>query len=180
MKRVLLGFAAGLFLLSPASAQQAASPETNPVSNALRRMVETEARNTVAAAETMPADKYSFRPTPQQRSFGELVAHIAGMNYRFCSTISGAGMPKAAPLKDTDPKDALVAGLKTSWEYCTQELAKLDDSKMGEAVPFFGGRTASRGAVMMTLAEEFGDHYAAEAMYLRLNGLLPPTAQPRM
>jgi len=180
MKRVWLGFAAVLLLLSPARAQQAPSPEANPVSNALRRLVETEGRNTVGAAQTMPADKYSFRPTPPQRSFAQLVAHITGMNYRLCSTISGADMPKTDLPKETDPKDTLVAGLKASFDYCTQTLAAVDDSKLGENVPFFGGRTASRGAVMMTFAEEFGDHYSTAAMYLRLNGLLPPTAQPRM
>ena len=89
-------------------------------------------------------------------------------------------MPKTDLPKETDPKDTLVAGLKASFDYCTQTLAKVDDSKLGETVPFFGGRTASRGAVMMTFAEEFGDHYSTAAMYLRLNGLLPPTAQPRM
>jgi hypothetical protein len=179
MKRAMLGLAAVAMFACTADAQQTPQPETNPVSNALRRLVETESRNTVAAAEEMPADKYAFRPTPQQITFGHLVAHMADMNYRFCSMISGAETPKMAPPKDTDPKDTLVPALKASFDFCAQSLAKVDDSKLGEQVPFFGGRLASRGAVMITIAQDYGDHYSMASVYLRLNGLLPPTAQPR-
>lgn len=179
MKRAMLGLMAVAVLGFTAHAQQTPQPEMNPVSNGLRRLVEMESRNTVAAAEEMPADKYSFRPTPQQITFGHLVAHMADANYRFCSMISGAEIPKTAQPKDTDPKDALVAALKASFDFCTQSLAKVDDSKLGEQVPFFGGRLASRGAVMITLAQDYGDHYSMASVYLRLNGLLPPTAQPR-
>lgn len=179
MKRAMLGLMAVAVVAFTAGAQQTPQPETNPVSNALRRLVETESRNTVAAAEEMPADKYGFRPTPQQITFGHLVAHMVDANYRFCSMISGAETPKMAQPKDTDPKDTLVPALKASFDFCTQSLAKVDDSKLGEQVPFFGGRLASRGAVMMILAQDYGDHYSMASVYLRLNGLLPPTAQPR-
>lgn len=179
MKRVMMGLAAALLLAIPAGAQQTASAEANPVSSAVKRLVETEARNMVAAADEMPADKYSFRPTPAQVTFGHLIVHATAMNYRFCSMLSGAEMPKSPEPKETDPKDTLVAALKSSFEFCTQSLAKLDDSKLGEQVPFFGGRTISRGGLMITLAEDYGDHYSTAAMHLRLNGLLPPTAQPR-
>lgn len=179
MKRAMLGLMAAAVFACTAYAQQPAQPEANPVSNALRRLVEMEARNTVGAAEAMPADKYAFRPTPQQITFGHLVKHMGDANYRFCSMISGTEVPKTAETKDTDPKDTLVAALKSSFDFCTQSLAKVDDSKLGEQVPFFGGRLASRGAVMITLAEDYGDHYSMASVYLRLNGLLPPTAQPR-
>jgi hypothetical protein len=88
-------------------------------------------------------------------------------------------MPKMEPAKDTDPKDTLVAALKSSFAFCAQSLAKLDDSNLGEQVPFFGGRLASRGAVVLTLAQDYGDHYSMASVYLRLNGLLPPTARRR-
>ena len=179
MKRIVLTFFAVAVAAFTASAQQASSPEANPVSNALRRLVESNSKNMIASAEEMPADKYSFRPTPAQMSFGILVVHATRMNYRFCSIIAGTEAPKTAEVKDTDPKDTLVAALKSSFDFCTQSFAKLDDSKLGEQVPFFGGRMASRGAMIVTLAEDYGDHYSTAAMHLRLNGLLPPTAQPR-
>ncbi|HXJ18407.1 MAG TPA: DinB family protein [Candidatus Polarisedimenticolia bacterium] len=179
MKRVILGLMAVALFGCAAYAQQNAKPETNPVSNALRTLVERESSITVAAVEEMPADKFSFRPTPQQITFGHLVAHMGEANYRFCSMISGAQMPKMESVKDTDPKDTLVAALKSSFAFCAQSLAKLDDSNLGEQVPFFGGRLASRGAVVLTLAQDYGDHYSMASVYLRLNGLLPPTARRR-
>ena len=179
MKRAVFALVAAATLGLSASAQQTSRPETNPVANALRSLVERESGNTVAAAEEMPADKYSFRPTPQQMTFGHMVAHMVDMNYRFCSMISGTASPKSAQTSDTDPKGTLVPALKSSFDFCKQSLANLDDSKLGEQVPFFGGRLASRGAVIVTLAQDYGDHYAMASVYLRLNGLLPPTAQPR-
>jgi hypothetical protein len=162
-----------------APAQQAPAPDANPVSSALRAIVARESRVVVAGAEEMPADKYSYHPTPEQMTFGKLVAHMATSNFGLCSTISGVPAPKSDPLAETDPKDKLVGALKASFDFCTQSLANLDDSKLGEQLPFFGGRTAPRATLMFVLASDFADHYSAEASYLRLNGLLPPTAQPR-
>ncbi len=177
MKHWKLGLAAVLIVGFTAGAQQTPQTEANPVSNGLRRLEATEAKNTVAAVASMPADKFDFRPTPQQNTFGHLVAHMIQMNYVFCPMISGAEAPKVAPVKETDPKDTLVPALKASFDYCGQVFANMDDSKLGEQVPFFGGRLMSRGSVAVIFAEDYGDHYSTAAMYLRLNGVLPPTAQ---
>lgn len=179
MNRIFLMILAAALAPLAASAQQGAAPEANPVSNALRGIVARESKVVVAAADEMPADKYGFHPTPEQMSFGKLVAHMATSNFGLCSTISGVPAPKQDDLKETDPKDKLVGALKASFDFCTQSLANLDDSKLGEPLPFFGGRTASRATLMFVLADDFSDHYSTAATYLRLNGLLPPTAQPR-
>lgn len=179
MNRIFLVILAAALAPLAAPAQQGAAPEANPVSNALRGIVARESKVVVAAADEMPADKYGFHPTPEQMSFGKLVAHMATSNFGLCSTISGVPAPKQDDLKETDPKDKLVGALKASFDFCTQSLANLDDSKLGEPLPFFGGRTASRATLMFVLADDFSDHYSTAATYLRLNGLLPPTAQPR-
>jgi len=182
MKKLLVILAMALAPLA-ASAQQGAAPpaapEANPVSNALRGIVARESRVVVAGAEEMPADKYSYHPTPGQMTFGKLVAHMATSNFGLCATISGVPAPKLDDLQETDPKDKLVGALKASFDFCTTSLANLDDSKLGEPLPFFGGRTAPRATLMFVLASDFSDHYSTEASYLRLNGLLPPSAQPR-
>ena len=181
--KFLRSIAAILFFCAPALAQQSAAPaapaaktEANPIASHLRDDVADNAKNMVAAADEMPADKYSFSPTPQQMTFAHLIVHAVRLNYGMCSTISGQAKPdvKAA---EADGKDKLVAALKTSFDYCTTALANVDDSKLGDSLPFFGGRTISRGGMMMTLSAEFADHYSMAAMYLRLNGLLPPTAK---
>ncbi|MGH9682564.1 MAG: DinB family protein [Candidatus Acidiferrales bacterium] len=177
MKRIIVAVA--VLALTPAfiCAGQTAQPETNPVSSAVRTITARAAKNLVAAAEEMPADKYGYKPTPQQMTFGKLVEHMAGSNKFLCSKISGVAAPAEEKLSETDPKDKLVGALKASFAYCTQALANVDDSKLGEPLTIFGGRTASRAAAMIGLTNDFADHYSMAAMYLRLNGLLPPTAR---
>lgn len=169
----ILAFPLGLALPHATAAQQAG----NPVSDALRESLKSAERNLVAAAKAMPAEKYSFSPTPEQMSFGKLVLHVAGSNDYMCATISGTKAPERQKLEPGDAKDKLVAALEESFAYCTTALAKVTDSNLGEEVPFFGGRTISRAAAMLGLSEDWGDHYSLAATELRLNGILPPTAQ---
>jgi DinB superfamily len=172
-----------LFICASAFAQQSAAPaapaaktETNPISSHLRDDVADNAKDMLAAADEMPADKYNFSPTPQQMTFAHLIVHATRLNYGACSGISGQAKPDVK-IAEADGKDKLVAALKTSFDFCSTALANVDDSKLGESLPFFGGRTISRGGMMMTLSAEYADHYSIAAMYLRLNGLLPPTAK---
>ena len=154
--------------------------EKNPVTSAVKEMLPRQAKNLVAAAEEMPADKYSYKPTEQQMPFGDLVLHILGTNNTLCSKIGEIPEVKPpVPLKETDGKDKLVAALKASFDFCTTALAKVDDTKLGDEVELFGGRKGSRAAALIILASSWSDHYGAEAMYLRLSGLLPPTAHPK-
>lgn len=152
-------------------------PVTNPVSGAVKNQLPRFQKNMVAAAEAMPAEKYNFKPTPEMNSFAHLVMHIAQSNNGLCSKISDTAPPDAK-LADTDPKDKLVAGLRASFEYCSSALDKVDDSKLGDQMMLFGNRPFTRAAVLIILSDDWYDHYGAQAVYLRLNGILPPTAQP--
>jgi hypothetical protein len=150
---------------------------SNPVSDALRESLGRAESNLVAAAKEMPADKYSFAPTPAQMSFGKLVLHVAGSNNFMCATIAGSKPPERSKLEPGDAKDKLVSALEQSFQYCHTALANLSDSNLAEEVPFFGGRKISRASAVLGLAEDWGDHYSLAATELRLNGMLPPTAQ---
>jgi hypothetical protein len=178
MKKVLVILAA-VAMLTFASFAQTPQPSKNPVSDAVRSMLDRQAKNMVAAADEMPADKYSFHPTPSQMTFGHLVVHMAGSNNLLCSKISGVPAPAGDKLADTDPKDKLVGALKASFDFCTQTLAKVDDSNLSEQLTLFGTRTATRAATMIILTNDFADHYSTAAAYLRANDLLPPTAQKK-
>jgi DinB superfamily len=153
------------------------SPVANPVSGFVKAGVARYEKNMVAAAEAMPAEKYGFKPSPEMNSYGHLMMHIAESNNAFCSKISGQSAPDVK-LSETDPKDKLVAAVKDSFAFCTTALAKVDDSKLGEQFVFFGNRPISRGGALVALGGSWTDHYATQAIYLRLNGILPPTAQP--
>jgi hypothetical protein len=153
-----------------------AQAESNPVSNAVRGAVARQTKNLLAAAQAMPADKYGSRPTPEQMTFGHLILHVVGEDTLLCSKISGMPAPAMDKVADTDPKDKIVATLQTSIDFCTQALAKLDDSALGEQLPLFGGRMASRAQAMVNLAADLSDHYSLAATELRLNGITPPSA----
>jgi uncharacterized damage-inducible protein DinB len=154
-----------------------AQTNSNPVSSALRDILPGRQKNTVAAVEAMPADKFSFKPTPDQMTFGHLVAHMIESNYLFCSKTSGVTAPKSEDVSDSAPKEKLVAALQSSFAFCAESLGKLEDAKLGETTEGFGGKTVTRGWFSLVLASSWGDHYAEAAMYLRLNGVAPPTAK---
>jgi uncharacterized damage-inducible protein DinB len=166
-----------LLLLAAAAAQTTSGPTNNPVSTALRDVLPGRQKNTVAAVEAMPAEKFNYKPTADQMTFGHLVLHIAETNDLLCSKAAAVPAPKVDEVKETDSKDKLVAALKASFDFCSDALAKMDDSRLAETTEIFPGRQGSRAWASMILAGAWADHYAEAAMYLRLNGVLPPTAK---
>jgi len=150
----------------------------NPVTNGFRFIEQHQAKNIVAAAEIMPADKYGFKPTPAQMSFGDVVAHlITDGNDYLCSAASGLKAPERGKFAGTDPKDKLVASLKDSFQFCETAAAQMQDAQLGDSIDFFGGRRVTRGVATLITIADWADHYSQMAIYLRLNGLLPPTAK---
>src|SRR6184192_1328515 len=150
----------------------------NPVTNGLRAIEQRYAKNIVDAAEEMPADKYGYKPTPAQMTFGDVVAHLIreGNNY-LCSAASGMKQPDVDKFAGTDPKDKLVAGLKESFKFCETVLALIQDAQLGDSIDFFGGRKVTKGMAALITVADWADHYSQMAIYLRLNGLLPPSAK---
>jgi uncharacterized damage-inducible protein DinB len=149
----------------------------NPVSTALRDILPGWQKNTVAAVEAMPADKFTYKPSADQMTFGHLVAHMAETNFLLCGKATDVPAPKVEEVKETDSKDKLVAALRASFDFCSDALAKMDDSKLAETTEGFGGKQVTRAWISLVLAGTWADHYAETAMYLRLNGMLPPTAK---
>jgi uncharacterized damage-inducible protein DinB len=150
----------------------------NPVTNGVRAIAQRQTKSIVDAAEEMPADKYGFKPTPAQMSFGDVVVHLIheGNDY-LCSAATGQKAPERAKFAGTDPKDKLVAGLKESFQFCQTAFAPLQDAQLGDSTEFFGGRKVTRAVAALITVADWADHYSQMAIYLRLNGLLPPTAK---
>jgi len=176
MKRTLL-IPTLLLLAAAAIAQTAPAQTKNPVSSALRDILPNRQKNTVAAVEAMPADKFNYKPTADQMTFGHLVAHMVEANNALCSGAAAVQAPKVEPVNESDSKDKLVAALKASFDFCSDALAKMDDSKLSETTDGPGGQQLSRARSALGIASNWADHYAEAAMYLRLNGVLPPTAK---
>jgi uncharacterized damage-inducible protein DinB len=160
-----------IFLAASAFAQT-----KNPVSSALREMLPGRQKNVVGAMEAMPADKFNYKPSADQMTFAHLAAHIADSNNLFCSGAAAVPAPKVDKAQESDSKDKLVAAVKASFDFCSDALSKMDDSKLAESADFFG-QPATRARIALILASSWADHYAEASMYLRLNGVLPPTAK---
>lgn len=163
-------------VLTVVPALLAAQAAPSPIADAFRTYEARSARKLVAAFETMPADKYGYKPTPAQMSVAGVALHLAEGNDFFCSTLTGSTAPKRDSIAETAPKDQLVARLKDTFDYCATALAKLDDSALAEQLPFFGSKV-SRATMILIATGDYEDHYSQMANYLRLNGLLPPTAR---
>lgn len=157
------------FVSSSATAQA-------PVAAAFRDFASTEAKNLLAAAKDIPADKYSYKPTPAQMSVGDIVQHLNQGNDLLCGSIGGTKAPARVKLTGASSKKELVDMLEETFEFCSKSLAGVDDSKLTEELPMFG-RKMSRAAVMTITTGDWADHYSQLAIYMRLNGMLPPTAR---
>ncbi|MEO8881041.1 MAG: DinB family protein [Gemmatimonadaceae bacterium] len=156
-----------------------AAAQAAPVSESFREHAVSAGKNLMAAAEIMPAEKYGFKPTPAQMSFGDIVAHLVEGNDYLCGVIGGAKAPTRAKISGASSKTELTGELKDSFAFCNESLAKLDDSKLAEQLPFFGGKTHSRADILLVTIGDWADHYSQTAIYLRMSGLLPPTAKKK-
>jgi hypothetical protein len=165
-----------LLLAALAFAQTKPPLIRNPVSSALREALPGRQKNTVAAVEAMPADKFSYKPSADQMTFGHLVAHMIEANYLLCSKAADFPAPKLEDVKDTDSKDKLAAALNASFDFCSSALAQMDDAKLGETTEGMG-QQLTRARFALGIASNWADHYAEASMYLRLNNILPPTAK---
>jgi hypothetical protein len=172
-----------LVIPAAARAQQPQGQDTTPagpLAAALLITLRRAAEYMPAAAEWMPADKYGFRPTPEQMSFAEIIAHESESNETLCAALGGGTRtPTESMAGASAPKEALVERIRRSFAACQAVVTGLKESALADSVPYFGGRKATKARVAIALAQDWADHYAQAAMYLRLNGLLPPSARPR-
>ncbi|MBI4420767.1 MAG: DinB family protein [Gemmatimonadetes bacterium] len=174
MKRLLVVTVLSL-LGAPAAAQSPA-----PVADALRMYLRQFSRNLVAAADDMPVSKYGYKPTSPQQSVATVVDHLAGSNNLLCAAVAGVPAPTEPAVKpDSTAPDELKARLRRSFTFCETALAGLDDSKLSDSVPWFGGSKRTRASVILALPYDWADHYSQMANYLRLNGISPPNARVR-
>ena len=149
-----------------------------------KAMHATIRRDLAEAAEAMPAEDYSFKPTPQVRSFAELVGHVTAANYLFCSQAQGASLsstPAAATnFERVTAKDALVKALNESLAYCDTVYNATTDQTFGQAVRVAAlgpmqATDTTRGAVLIFNTTHNNEHYGNIVVYLRLKGHVPPS-----
>ena len=165
--------------MASSATPQTSAPVKDPVTASLRALLPRSRNNILGAITAMPADKFNYKPTPEQMSFAHLVVHIIESNNSGCAKAADIAEPKIEEVKESDSKDKMLAAATASFDFCGEALGKMDDSKLGDSIEFFGGRKFPRAMASLGLASGWADHYAAAAQYLRLNGILPPSAQPK-
>lgn len=179
--RCFLSCALTLMLAAPCLvAQQQRNMPAGPMAGAMMAAYQRALRNMPAAAQLMPEDKFGFKPTAEQMSFAEILAHESESNETLCAALAGStATPSESAAGASASKNDLVHRLANSFEYCGTIVGQITESALGDSVPFFGGRKATKARIAIALAQDWADHYAQAAMYLRLNGILPPSARPR-
>jgi hypothetical protein len=169
--------ALGVMVLAATSACALAQDASNPVVASAKEIFQRQSGYMVAAAEQMPADKYGYHPTPEQWTYGKIVSHVVQANFGVCGMLSGNGPGKAPAVSDTASKDQLIPILKQSFETCQKALDGLRDSSLGESITYFREEKKPRARALFELTDDLEDHYSQMASYLRLNGLIPPSAK---
>jgi uncharacterized damage-inducible protein DinB len=171
MKRyaaVLVGIL-GLFA-SPLFAQT----QTPSTADAIRQYYNAVKNNLLKAADKMPDDGYNFKPTPEERSFGGWIAHVADAQTAGCSRALGTPKTPSAGSKTT--KADLVAALKDSFDTCDAAYTALTDANASETVESYRGPTTRLAALAGNVAHD-NECYGAIAVYLRLKGIVPPSSE---
>ncbi len=161
----------GLLAQAPA-ADQAAGPAAE-----VQRSYAGLKANVLKAADKMPAEDYTFKPTPDVRTFGRVVNHITEAQTRSCGAAnrtSADAMAKAPA--ETASKEAIVAALKASFTECDKAYGALTDANLTESFEVFGAKRTRIGLMWGNVAHD-NEQYATLALYLRLKGLVPPSSE---
>ena len=127
-------------------------------------------------AEAIPADKLTWRPSPDARSFAEVFLHVAGERYGILSMM-GANPPagfKAKELeKSTTDKEKIVDDLKQSWDFANQAITGMSNADFAKLLPKLGPQ-ANEGDVIYILVADAHEHLGQLIAYSRQNGIVPP------
>jgi uncharacterized damage-inducible protein DinB len=177
-KRLSFVFAALMLvpvaLLGQEKAPVQSTPTANPITASEKGFYSFVSGAVVAAAQKMPEENYSF--TPEVRSFGQLVGHVADASYSFCSQAIGEANPVKDIEKTKTSKADLVAALKDGVAYCNKAFDSMTDAKGSEMVKLFNFNTAKLAVLSINTAHT-DEHYGNMVTYLRLKGIVPPTSE---
>src|ERR1700752_1865790 len=134
MKRLCSVLVVSMGACVAAVAQEASTSPANPITASEKGFYALVSGEVIAAAEKMPEENYSFKPTPDVRSFGQLVGHVADAQYGFCSMATGEPNPMKAIEKTTTSKADLVTALKDAVAYCNKAYTGMTDAQGSQIV----------------------------------------------
>ena len=171
-----LSIAAILLLTSTAAFSQAAPPPVGPAAEVLRSYKAQE-MNILKAVDKMPTADYSYKPTPEIRTFGRVVNHITEAQFHTCTALNGMPYDKTKVPTEEATKDTIVSALKASFEECDKAYAGLKDATVLEAVSVSPTIKRTRLGMAWGNVSHDNEQYATLSLYLRLKGIAPPTSE---
>jgi uncharacterized damage-inducible protein DinB len=147
------------------------------MASVVKAMHATIRQNLADAAQSMPAEEYSFKATPQVRSFGEFVGHVVNANFFFCSQAKGEPPPRKENFERVTDKAALVTGMTDAMKYCDEVYNATTDANYNTLITMAGPakKQASRGSVLVFNTAHNNEHYGNLVVYMRLKGHVPPS-----
>lgn len=163
-------------LAVPLFAQEPAAAPSNPISASERGFYQLVSGEVIAAAEKMPEENYAFKPTPDVRSYGQLVGHVADAQYNFCAMASGEQPSPKGIEKTKTTKADLVAALKDAVSYCRKTYSDMTDAQGSQMVKMMNYNVA-RLTVLSVNTAHMDEHYGNMVTYLRLKGIVPPSSE---
>ena len=173
MKLPLLLVSALTVAVVPSGAQ---AQTANPAVNTTRMLWEQLTAYITTTAAELPESTYSYRPTPEVRSFGQLIGHVAGAQYLICAAALGEPERKEDEIEKTRSSKAdLLAALKASTQYCGRAYQQTDRAVQQSASLF--GQERTRLYALVLNATHNGEHYGNLVTYMRLNGIVPPSSR---
>lgn len=170
MKRLLL-----LLALVPAPALAQGGASANPAVGSVAPIYRQVSGYIMAAAEQMPEADYGFKPTPEVRSFGQLVGHVANAQYMICAAALGEASPATQNYEQATSKAAIIEGLRGSDALCARAYAISDEAAL-QVVQLFGQQRTKLSVLAMNAAHDY-EHYGNLVTYMRLKGMVPPSSQ---
>lgn len=154
-----------------------AAASAQAVTSSLKGLHDITKTNITATAELLDEDLYGFRPTDEVRSMGELLAHIAGAQFAFCSAASGQSNPSSENFEETrTTKSEIIAALEEGFAYCEGVYGSMTDQDGTRSVTFFGGPNTAHGVLAFNSAHNY-EHYGNLVTYMRLNDIVPPSSR---
>jgi uncharacterized damage-inducible protein DinB len=174
MKRTALLCAIGLTMALTVTVR---GQSANPLSAGAMRTHGIVKTNITKAADMMSEANYSFKPTPDVRSFGELLGHVADAQYLFCAPMSSEKPPADSVEKTKKTKAELTKALADAFAYCDKVHAGMTDTGGTAIVKIFAGDMPKLSVLEFNTHHNF-EHYGNIVTYMRLKGLVPPSSQP--
>jgi|SRR5277367_539724 len=151
--------------------------QSNPLSAGTKFLYTMIKTDVVKSAQKMPEANYSFKPTPEVRSFGQIVGHLADDQYFFCSAVKGEKKESNIEKTKTSKAD-LVAALQESFTYCDAVYDSMTDATAAVQQKFFGQELTKLAILSFNIAHD-NEHYGNIVTYMRIKGLVPPSSEKK-